>query len=77
MNYFLEIENLIFPLCLSHSFILGYQKMLDYILLTILLKKFQTKEKFNKLHLIIHQILTFRTLRIFTKISYETIFFFR
>ena len=34
---------------------------------TILLWKFQVKESFNKLHLITHQILTFKTLWIFIK----------
>ena len=34
---------------------------------TILLWKSKTKESFNKLHLIIHQILTFKTLWIFIK----------
>ena len=29
---------------------------------TILLRKFQTNQNFNKLHLIIHQILTYKTL---------------
>ena len=37
------------------------------VLKNILLLKFQTKENFIKTHLIIHQILNFKTLRIYTK----------
>ena len=42
-------------------------KLLDYIQHTILSWKFQTKKNFNKLRLIIRQILTFRILWIFIK----------
>ena len=45
----------------------GVQKIFDYTQHTILLRKFQAKENLNKLHLIIHQILTFKTLYIFIK----------
>ena len=38
--------------------------------------KFQRKDTFNKSHLIIDQILTFKTLWIFIKIFFITIFFF-
>ena len=34
---------------------------------SILLWKFQTKERYNRMHLVIHQILTFKTLRTFIK----------
>ena len=34
---------------------------------TILLSKFHTNKNFNKLHLIIHQVLILKTLLIFTK----------
>ena len=40
------------------------------------IRKFQTNENFNKLHLIIHQILTLKTLWIFIKINSKTILFF-
>ena len=45
------------------------KKILEFYsaLRTILLWKFQTNKNFNKLHLIIHQILTLKTLWIFTK----------
>ena len=42
----------------------------------ILLWKFQTNKNFYKLHLIIHQILTLKTLWIFTKMYWKTILFF-
>ena len=45
-----------------HNLILLFQKILDEIQHTILLRKFQTKENSNKLCLIIHHILTFKTL---------------
>ena len=38
--------------------------------------KFQTNKKFNKLHLIIHQISTVKVLWIFTKIYWKIMFFF-
>ena len=38
--------------------------------------KFQTNKKFNKLHLIIHQISTVEVLWIFTKIYWKIMFFF-
>ena len=46
---------------LSHKLILLHQKILDKILDTILICKFQINKSFNKSHLIIHQILTFKT----------------
>ena len=42
-----------------------------------LLWKFQTKENFIKLHLIIHPILTFKTLLIFIKSALQTHILFR
>ena len=46
---------------LSHKLILLHQKILRKILDTILICKFQINKSFNKLHLIIQQILTFKT----------------
>ena len=57
-----ELERLLF-----HNLFLLFQKILGYILRTILLWKLQTNENFNKLHWIIHQTLTLMTLWIFTK----------
>ena len=54
-------------LFLSHNHILRFQKMLDLILLTFLLLKFLTKESFNKLLKIIHQILALKISLISTK----------
>ena len=57
----------LFVFFFTQFFFLPYQKQLDLIPHTILLWKFQTKERFNKSHLIIHQILTFKILWIFLK----------
>ena len=57
-----EVENWTFLLFLLYSLILLHQKVLDKILCFISLWKLQVNENFNKLHLIIHQILTFRSL---------------
>ena len=46
---------------LSDNLILLYQKILNFILHTISLWKFQINENFNKLYWITHQILTFNT----------------
>ena len=46
---FIRGENLIFLLFLSVNHVLKFQKMLDWILRTFLLQKFQIKENFNKL----------------------------
>ena len=56
------------------NLILLYQKILDQLLGTILLREFQTNENFNKLHLIIHQILTLKTLLIFTNLLKNHLF---
>ena len=40
----------LFPLYLLHNHTLRFQKMLDWVLLTFLSQKFQTKENFNKLN---------------------------
>ena len=56
------------------NLILLYQKLLDQLLGTILLREFQTNENFNKLHLIIHQILTLKTLLIFTNLRKNHLF---
>ena len=48
-------------------FIVNYIFILILIVHTILWWKFQTNESFNKSHSIIHQILTLKTLWIFTK----------
>ena len=60
---------------ITRSFLLC-QKILDLILRTISLWKFQTNEIFNKLYLIIHQMLNLKTLWIFIKKMYcKTMFF--
>ena len=56
------------------NLILLYQKILDQLLGTILLREFQTNENFNKLHLIIHQILTLKTLLLFTNLLKNHLF---
>ena len=48
----------LFTLFLSPNITLLFCKILIQLQHTISLKKFQTKESFNKSHLIIHQILT-------------------
>ena len=61
---------------ISLVFITQFISLLQKIQHTILLWKFQTKENFNKLHLNIRQILTFKTLWIFIKSVLQTMFFF-
>ena len=60
-------KNLTYILFLLHNLVLQCQKILDKILRINLLWKFQESKNFSKLQLIIHQILTLKTLWIFTK----------
>ena len=57
---FIRGRKLNFSLVFITQSYFAVQKMLDQIQHTILLWKFQTKENFDKLHLIIHEILTFQ-----------------
>ena len=57
LNYLLEVKNGFFFLFLLHNLILLYQKILDQILHTILLSKFQTNKSFKKSQLIICLVL--------------------
>ena len=61
---------------ISLVFITQFISLLQKIQHTISLWKFQTKDNFNKLHLNIRQILTFKTLWIFIKSVLQTMFFF-
>ena len=71
---FIRRKKLNISLVLWHNVISLFQKIL--IQHSILLCKFQTKESFNKSHLIIHQILTFKTLLIFIKNQLQNNFVF-
>ena len=56
-----------FILLLSHNFIPLFQKNIRKNLTQKFVINFPNKLNFNKLHLIIHQVLTFKTLWIFIK----------
>ena len=67
IEFFIRGKKLNLPLAFITKSYFAVQKILDYILNSILLGKIQTSKSFNKSHLIIHEVLNLKTFWIFKK----------